>query len=159
MTSGYWQVAMDPATKEQSAFVTASGLYEWNVMPFGLTNAPGTFERLVTLILKGLQFPICLCYLDDNMVFASSFQEHLTRLEKVFKRLQSACLKLKPRKYNLLQKETKYLGHVVTEGGVKTDPQKIERVTDWSIPESPTEVKSFLGLSSHQTGVSFLDFQ
>ena len=87
-------------------------------MPFGLTNAPGTFENLVTLILKRLQFQICLCHLDDIMVFASYFQEHLARLEKVFKRLESAGLKFKPRKCNLLQKETKYLGHVVTEGGV-----------------------------------------
>ena len=73
MASGYLQVTMDPEAKEKSAFRTTSGLYQWNVMPFGLTTAPGTFERLMTLLLKGLQFKICLCYLDDIIVFSNSF--------------------------------------------------------------------------------------
>ena len=54
MASGYWQVAMDNDTKEKTAFSTSSGHFHWNVMPMGLTNAPGTFERLMTLVLKGL---------------------------------------------------------------------------------------------------------
>ena len=60
MASGYRQVIIDPEAKEKSAFRTTSGLYQWNVMPFGLTTAPGTFEWLMTLFLKGLQFKICL---------------------------------------------------------------------------------------------------
>ena len=51
--SGYWKVGMDHTTKHKAAFVTNSGLFEWNCMPFGLTNSPGTFERLITLVLKG----------------------------------------------------------------------------------------------------------
>jgi len=149
MASGYWQVGMDPSTKYKSAFVTSNGLYEWNVLPFGLSTAPGTFERLMTLVLKGLQFKICLCYLDDIIVFANSFEEHLRRLEEVFMRIESAGLKLKPTKCELFKKETTYLGHVVGEDGVKTDPKKIEKVDNWPVPETPTEVKSFLGLASY----------
>jgi len=77
MASRYWQVGMDPTTKQKAAFVTRSGLFESNSLPFGLTNSPGTFERLITLVLKGLQFKICLCYLDDIIIFAETFQEHL----------------------------------------------------------------------------------
>ena len=87
MASGFWKVTMAPETKEESAFRTTSALYQWNVMPFGLSTAPGTFERLMTLLLKWLQFKICLCYLDDIIVFSNSFTEHLTRLEEVFKEL------------------------------------------------------------------------
>lgn len=149
MASGYWQVAMDPTTKEKAAFVTNSGLFEWNCMPFGLTNSPGTFERLITLVLKGLQFKICLCYLDDVIVFAETFQEHLQRLERVLIQFASAGLKLKPRKCHLFQQKISYLGHIVTEQGVSTDPTKIERVINWPTPESSTEMKSFLGLASY----------
>lgn len=60
MASGYRQVTMDSEANEKSAFRTTSGLYQWKVMPFGLTISPGTFEWLITLFLKGLQFKICL---------------------------------------------------------------------------------------------------
>ena len=149
MASGYWQVGMDPTTKHKAAFATSNGLFEWNCMPFGLTNSPGTFERLITLVLKGLQFKICLCYLDDVIVFAQTFREHLQRLEMVLVRFASAGLKLKPRKCNLFQHKISYLGHVVTEQGVTTDPAKVERVLNWPVPESATEVKSFLGLATY----------
>lgn len=132
MASGYWQVGMDPTTKQKAAFVTSSGLFEWNCLPFGLTNSPGTFKRLITLVLKGLQFKICLCYLDDVIVFAETFQEHLQRLEKVLIRFASAGLKLKPSKCNLFQPKISYLGHIVTEQGVATDPAKIEHVSESS---------------------------
>ena len=60
LASGYWQVPMDPASSGKAAFVTTSGLYEWNVMPFSLTSSPSTFERLMELILAGLRFETCL---------------------------------------------------------------------------------------------------
>ena len=80
LASGYWQVQMDPASKEKTAFSTPLGLYEFNVMPFGLCNAPGTFQRLMELILAGLEWETCLIYLDDVIVFGHSFEEHLERL-------------------------------------------------------------------------------
>jgi hypothetical protein len=50
--------------KEKTAFSTPFDLYEFNVMPFGLTGAPSVFQRLMECVLKGLQFEICLIYLD-----------------------------------------------------------------------------------------------
>ena len=98
LASGYWQVPMDPASSGKAAFVTTSGLYEWNVIPFGLTSSPSTFERLMELILAGLRFETCLIYLDDTIVYGRTFQEELERLEEVFVRFASAGLKLKPSK-------------------------------------------------------------
>ena len=54
LACSYWQLTMDASTQEKAAFVTPSGLYEWNVMPFGPCNAPSTFYRLMKLFLKGL---------------------------------------------------------------------------------------------------------
>ena len=147
LASGYWQVAMDASTKEKAAFVTSSGLYEWNVMPFGLCNAPSTFARLMELVLKGLHWKICLIYLDDVIVMVPTFEEELERLKQVFERLAHAGLKLKPKKCFLFRKRVSYLGHVVTEEGITADPGKVEQVRTWPVPESSTEVKSFLGLA------------
>ena len=149
LASGYWQVAMDASTKEKAAFVTSSGLYEWNVMPFRPCNAPSTFARLMELVLKGLHWKICLIYLDDVIVMAPTFEEELERLKQVFEQLAQAGLKLKPKKCFLFWKRVSSLGHVVTEEGITADPGKVEQVRTWPVPESSMEVKSFLGLASY----------
>jgi hypothetical protein len=55
-----------------TAFATRSGLYEFRVMPFGLKGAPATFERLMETVLAGLQWDICLIYLDILFTFLST---------------------------------------------------------------------------------------
>ena len=149
LASGYWQVELDEDAKEKSAFSTRAGLYQWRVMPFGLCNAPSTFERLMESIFAGLQHEIMLLYLDDLIVFAATVQEELTRLRRVFNQLRSAGLKLKPAKCNLFQKSVVYLGHVVSNDGIATDPEKIRAVQDWPTPRTVREVRSFLGLASY----------
>jgi hypothetical protein len=91
LASGYWQVELQE-DKEKTAFSTPYGLYEFNVMPFGLTGAPGLFQRLMENVLKGLQFEICLIYLDDVVIFSSSFNEHLQRLRLAFDRFRESGL-------------------------------------------------------------------
>ena len=98
LQSGYWQIEVDPNDRQKTAFVSSSGLYQFKVMPFGLTNAPGTFERLMEKVLKGLQYGICSVYLDDVIVKSQSFEGHLESLSLVFDRLRSAGLKLNPKK-------------------------------------------------------------
>ena len=110
LLSGYWQVPLDPDAQEKSAFATRSGLWKWKVLPFGLTSAPATFQRLMEQVLRGLHWKTALLYLDDVIVISPDFTSHLHRLEEVLQRLQSAGLKLKPQKCELLQTKVRYLG-------------------------------------------------
>ncbi|UYV79319.1 RRM1 [Cordylochernes scorpioides] len=96
--SGYWQIEVDEADREKTAFITPDGLYEFLVMPFGLCNAPATFERMMDKILKGLKWMMALCYLDDIVVYSKSFNEHLHRLEIILQYLDKAELCLNPKK-------------------------------------------------------------
>ena len=116
LTSGYWQVEVNPEDRCKTAFCTSEGLFEFQVMPFGLCNAPATFQRLMDLVLSGLQWVSCLVYLDDVVVFGKSFEEHLKNMELIFARIREAGLKLKP--YLFFQKQVKYLGHIISEHGV-----------------------------------------
>ncbi|XP_033761504.1 uncharacterized protein LOC117343268 [Pecten maximus] len=146
MASGYWQIKMDEADKHKTAFSTHLGLFEFNVMPFGLANAAATFERLMEMVLKGLNWKKCLCYLDDVVVFGTDFKTTLQNLELVFQRFRQANLKLKPKKCELFRKEIVYLGHIVSEEGIRCDPTKTSAFKEWNRPHSATEVRSFLGL-------------
>ena len=149
LNSGFWQIGLDPADKEKTAFATSLGLYQFTVMPFGLANAPSTFERLIEDVMRGYQWEICLVYMDDVIVPSPIFEESIVRLELVFQRLSEANLKFKPSKCILFQHRVKFLGHIVSEEGVSTDPDKIMAVKEWSSPRSAKQVRSFLGLCSY----------
>ena len=88
LTSGYHQIPIKESDKQKTAFVTKYGLYQFNTMCFGLTNAPATFQRLIELVMQGLQWITCLIYLDDIIVFGSDFEEHMNRIEEIFLRLE-----------------------------------------------------------------------
>ena len=103
LTSGYWQVEVAEEDKEKTAFSSPQGHFEFNVMPFGLTNAPATFQRLMECTLAGLTPEECLIYLDDVIVYSSTFDDHLERLKRVFQRLRQAGLRLKPEKCHFVQ--------------------------------------------------------
>ena len=149
LTSGYWQVEMTPRARKAAAFCTRKGLFEWNVMPFGLCNAPATFQRLMDRVLVGLQWEMCLVYLDDIIVLGRDITQMLERLSQVFSRLREANLKLKPSKCCLFREEVSYLGHIVSAKGVATDPQKVQKVREWPTPRNVSEVRQFVGLASY----------
>ena len=149
LASGYWQVEVEPCDQEKTAFATPQGLFEFRVMPFGLTGAPSTFQRLMESVLAGLQWSTCLVYLDDIIIFSTTFEEHLERLREVFSRLRDAGLKVKPQKCQLFRKVVPFLGHVISKEGVATDPSKVDAVAKWPVPLTKTELRSFLGLASY----------
>ena len=66
------------------------------------------------MALAGLTWEICLAYLDDLIIFSSTFEQHVERLQMVSDRLIAADLKLKPSKCSLFQCKVKFLGSVVS---------------------------------------------
>jgi hypothetical protein len=119
LKSGYCQVDIHPDAKEKTAFSTSQRLWNFTVMPFGLCNAPATFKGLMETVLLGLTYYAYLVYLDDMIIIGRTFQEHLFNLRKVFERFREARLTLKTGKYQHLQKEVKYLGHIVSPEGIE----------------------------------------
>lgn len=146
LSSGFWQVKMKPDDIPKTSFSTPTGHYEFNRMPFGLKNSPSTFQRLMNIVLCGLQGLHCFVYLDDIVIYASSLEEHTMKLKSVFSRLRLNNLKLQPDKCEFLHREIAYLGHVITEKGVKANPEKIRSIKDYPKPKDEKQIKQFLGL-------------
>ena len=84
----------------------------------------------------------CLIYLDDVVICSTIFDEHLERFEAIFSRLKQKNLKLKPFKCEFFKAEVTYLGQVVSEEGIRTDPSKLEAVQKWPAPKIIREVRS-----------------
>ena len=142
-------MAMDPSDADKTAFITRRGMFRFRTMPFGLCNAVATFQRLMDLVLSGLNLEICLAYLDDIIIFSTTPEQHLERLEQVLRRLQEANLKLKPSKCCLMQTRVSFLGHVISGEGISTDPEKVKLVSEWPVPNNLRQLRGFLGLSGY----------
>ena len=149
LSAGYWQVELDPESQAKTAFTSHCGLYEFTRMPFGLCNAPATFQRLMQVVLAGLEWDCCFVYIDDILIASQSFEEHMRHLQLVFERLRQAGLRLKPKKCFFLRERVPYLGFVISKHGIQVDPSKTDKVRNFPTPTDPTSVRSFVGLASY----------
>lgn len=148
LQSGFWQIEIEEAHKERTAFSAAPlGFYEYCRLPFGATNGPSIFQRLIEKCVGGLQPGECLAYMDDLVIHAVTVEENLVRLEHVFERLHKAGLKLKPSKCNFLRRRMRFLGHVISENGVEADPDKVEALRSWPVPQNVKHLQTFLGFT------------
>lgn len=155
LTSGFYNIPVHEQDKRFTAFITPVGLHEFNRLPQGLCNSPASFMHLLMNIFGDQNFLTLLCYLDDILVFAPNEEEAIKRLEMVFGRLRERGLKLAPKKCHFLRRSVKFLGHIVDENGVATDPEKVQAITAMSevdlmmedgVTPSAKKIKSFLGM-------------
>ena len=117
--------------------------------PFGLATAPATFQRAMELVLAGLTYSICLCYLDDIIIFSNSIGEHCERLRAVLSRFRQHNLHLNLSKCSFAARTVHYLGHLISEHGVSPLPSKVAAIKQIPVPKSVKDVRSFLGLSGY----------
>ena len=99
-------------------------------MPFGLMNAPSTFQRLVSKVLVGCE-PFTAAYIDDILVFSRNETEHKQHLDAVFQCLAHHNLRIKLKKCSFFQKQMPFLGHVLSQGQVQVESEKVEALQRW----------------------------
>jgi len=124
LRSGFWQMVIDPRDADKTAFVTRKGQFRCKFLSFGLANAPCIFRRLMTMVLTGLDWDICLVYIDDIVIMGRTFEEHRRNAAQVLQRLKLAALKLKPTKCQLCQERVTFLGNVISSQCIKPEPKR-----------------------------------
>ena len=150
LKSGYWQVPLEEESIRLMAFtVGLLGFYECIRMPFRLTNAPTTFQRLMESCLGDLHLKYCIIYLDDIIIFSKTPEDHIEQLKRVFQKIDQAGLHLKLSKCKFFKKKVEYLGHIVSENGIETNPKKIKDIINWPVPDTVTQLRSFLGFCNY----------
>lgn len=122
---------MRPSDVHKTAFRTHNGHYEYLIMPFGLCNTPSTFQSLMNNVLRPLLRRSVLVFFDDILIYSASWADHLQHVRNVFQLLCHYQLSVKFKKCDLDQTEVEYLGHVISNDGVKVDRTKIAAMLDW----------------------------
>lgn len=111
-------------------------------------SALATFQRLLDTILEPELEPRVLIYLDDIIVTSTTFEEHLELLAEVFRRLREAKLQPNSEKCHFCRKQLRYLGHIINQYEIRTDPEKDKAVAEWPTPTSLKKIRQFLGVAS-----------
>jgi hypothetical protein len=149
LRSGYYQIRIAEGDEEKTACRTRYDSYEFLVMSFGLTNAPATFFTLMNDIFCEWLDDFVVVYIDDILIYSTSLEEHAEHLCKVFQRLRENKLYAKLEKCEFGVTEVDFLGHRITQKGLKMDDHKVKAILDWEPPKSVPALRSFLGLASY----------
>ena len=144
----YYQGYLGEESRKKTAFVTPWGLYEWVRIPFGLMNAPAGFQRYMEETLEDMRDQFALPYLDDVIIYSTTFEEHIEHIRQVLRRLREKGIKLNASKCNLFRSEVKYLGRIVSNDGYRMDEESVEAVRKLKdiAPKTVGEVRHILGL-------------
>lgn len=142
-----YQIRLQPGEEHKTAFSTHAGHYKFTVVPFGLSGAPSTFQGAMNGTLSPLLRKCVIVFFDDILVYSSSYENHLNYLQQVLALLAKDQWVVKLKKCQFAKQEIHYLGHVLKDGGVHTDPAKVTAVQEWPQPYNIRELHGFLGLA------------
>ena len=149
ITQGFHNIKIRLADVHKPAWgVHPLGRFEFLRMPFGMKNSARTFQRVINNVLNEELYKICFAYIDDIIIFSTSPEEHIKRLERVIKKLNKANLKINTNKCKFLVKEAKFLGHIINEQGLSVDEDKIRAIKKFPTPKDVKGVQSFLGVAN-----------
>lgn len=149
LDQGYYQMRLEKESRPCTAFTTKDGHFQLVRMPMGLKTSPSCFSRMMLMVLGDLIGKCAYVYLDDIVVYGKDEREHAQNLERVLSRLRSVGLKLKPKKCQFFRTSVKYLGHEISDEGIRPDPEKFKTIREWSVPKTVKQVQSFLGFANY----------
>ena len=144
LKSGYWQIEMDEKSIPITAFSTPDGHYEFLRLPFGLKNGPSFFSRVMATAFAGVES--VQVYIDDIFISSKNNIIHMKQLRDTFERLKLANLKVCKTKCHFFKNKIKVLGHIIENGKIMMDEERIKAVKNWPQPRKPKHVRQFLGL-------------
>lgn len=148
LVASYWQVPLKRESRPYTAFKYRENVYAFTVLPFGLSISVSAFIRALNHVLGFDIEHFCKVYVDDLIIFSRTFEEHIQHLSIVLKRVKHAGATINLSKSRFFQDSVPFLGHILSNQGLRPDPCKIELIQSWPRPRNPRQLKGFLGLCS-----------
>ena len=143
--SRYNQILMNEDDQEKTSFVTSQGLYCYKVMSFDLKNTGATYQRLVNHMFFHQIGRNVKVYVDNMLVKSKDEANHLDDLKETFSTLHQYNMKLNPTKCVFVITSRKLLGFMVSQQGIKENPNKVKAIIEVKSPKTMKEVQSLTG--------------
>ncbi|KAL4020707.1 hypothetical protein IC575_019488 [Cucumis melo] len=143
--SGYNQIKMAEEDREKTTFITLWGTFCYKEMPFGLKNVGATYHRAMVTLFHDMMHKKIEVYVDDMIAKSKADEDHTSTLKKLFDRLRKYQLKLNPSKCTFGATSGKLLGFIVSEEGIKVDPDKVRATMEMASLKTEKEIRGLLG--------------
>ena len=145
----YHQVEIHPDDWVKTAFSLPFWLVQYTIYAVWTYDGTRHCHALDDIVFSEMLYSIYLVYLDDNIIFGRTFNEHLKRLDLAKTRLKNAHLKLKPSKCLFGQRSVTFLGHIISDKQTSTNPAKLKRIQEWPQRWNQGKTRSFLGYATN----------
>ena len=142
----FFTVHMEEASREYTTFTTPGGRYKFTVMPMGAQNSPMFWSRIATETFSHIPKSKLINFVDDNTNHAKRFYTHYQTQQEMYDAMREKKMVCKVSKSHFLYPSAKILGHIMSEYGRTTDPEKVKPIMEMIPPRNIAELRSILGL-------------
>ncbi len=149
LADAYEQVRVVPEHVDRTAMNTPSGTMVSLVMQQGDCNASATFQMIMTRIFAPYLGDFMDVYLDDIIIYSNSLEEHIHHVKMIIDMLDREKFYVSEKKLHFLQKELHLLGRVVSDNGIRMDPDKVDALCRWKVPTNRDLLRGFLGSAGY----------
>ena len=147
--SGFHQIPTTKQAQQKLAVITDFGQYTWLRMPMGAKNCPAVFQRMMDSAFRSMPLSTLVIYLDDILLHSKSLDDHLKKLEEMFRILRKNQLFLRADKTVIACKEVNFCGFRIKNGIKYPNPEKVKAVREIANPTSSKEAQSVFGLLNY----------
>ena len=141
----YKQIRIIPEHVPRTAVTTPDRNMVSLVVQQGGCNAPATYQALMNYLFSEYIGIFMDVYLDDIIIYSDTLEEHVEHVKEILAILKREKLYLSEEKLKFLCREVKILGRIVTDDGIRMDPEKVDRILNWKVPTNRSLCKGFIG--------------
>jgi hypothetical protein len=144
---GFFQLVLDEPSSFLTAFNTPFGRYKYNRLPMGISAAPEIYQRVMQEVFG--QINGCEVIFDDLLIHGPNLTDHNKTLKQVLDCARQNNIVFNAKKLSLCDKQVEYVGHVLSDQGVKISPDKVAAIVNMPEPQSVANVQTFLGMVNY----------
>lgn len=145
MNSSFWQIPLHPQSQKYTGFLYKSKTYVYTAVPFGLKVSQSGLIRALNEVFDDSVNKHTIIFVDDILCLGTNFDNHISNLEQILKRISDSGMTLNFEKCHFVLKEVKFLGYILNEKGISTDPEKIKAINEYPPIKNCKNLRSFIG--------------